>query len=64
MNVRIRRFPLATAASALILGCGSDDVVSPVNNSAAAFWELRLDRSEDRVRGFPERQGGRRLHHA
>jgi hypothetical protein len=43
MNFRTRLFPLATAA--LILGCGSEDVVSPVNNSAAAFWALRLERS-------------------
>ena len=45
MNLRARLFPFATAASALMLGCGSDDVVSPVNDSATAFWQLRLDRS-------------------
>ena len=45
MNLRTPRFPLATAASVLILACGSDDVVSPLNNSASAFWELRLERS-------------------
>jgi hypothetical protein len=45
MNHRTRLVPLAMAASVLIVGCGSDDVVSPVNNSATAFWELRLERS-------------------
>jgi hypothetical protein len=45
MNHQARLFPLATAALVFTLGCGSDDVVSPVNTSAAAFWELRLERS-------------------
>ena len=45
MNYHIRLFPLVAAASILIPGCGSDDVVSPVNDSATAFWEVRLERS-------------------
>jgi hypothetical protein len=45
MNIRTPLVPFASVAAALILGCGSDDVVSPVNQSATVFWALRLERS-------------------
>jgi hypothetical protein len=45
MASRTGLFPLVAAASVVLAGCGSDDVVSPVNRSATAFWSLQLERS-------------------